>query len=90
MGAATQGYRPPLVTLDSRGAPGPVAQLAEQGTFNPKVAGSNPARPIRSGMVQIVTRLVPLEQSFQSVVIEAARLTGWRVAHFRAARTAHG
>jgi hypothetical protein len=27
---------------------GPVAQLAEQGTFNPKVAGSNPARPIRS------------------------------------------
>ncbi len=27
-------------------APGPVAQLAEQGTFNPKVAGSSPARPI--------------------------------------------
>ena len=25
---------------------GPLAQLAEQGTFNPKVAGSNPARPI--------------------------------------------
>src|SRR5207247_10119466 len=25
---------------------GPVAQLVEQGTFNPKVAGSNPARPI--------------------------------------------
>src|SRR4029453_11042188 len=25
--------------------PGPVAQLAEQGTFNPKVAGSIPARP---------------------------------------------
>jgi hypothetical protein len=24
---------------------GPVAQLAEQGTFNPKVAGSIPARP---------------------------------------------
>jgi hypothetical protein len=37
-----------------------------------------------------VTRFVPLEQSFQSVVIEVARLTGWRVAHFRAARTAHG
>ena len=27
---------------------GPVAQLVEQGTFNPKVAGSNPARPILS------------------------------------------
>src|SRR5689334_15052805 len=25
---------------------GPVAQLVEQGTFNPKVAGSRPARPI--------------------------------------------
>src|ERR671927_1081939 len=27
---------------------GPVAQLVEQGTFNPKVAGSIPARPIAS------------------------------------------
>ena len=27
---------------------GPVAQLVEQGTFNPKVAGSIPARPIRN------------------------------------------
>jgi hypothetical protein len=27
--------------------PGPVAQLAEQGTFNPKVVGSIPTRPIR-------------------------------------------
>src|SRR6266540_7470833 len=26
---------------------GPVAQLVEQGTFNPKVAGSIPARPIQ-------------------------------------------
>src|SRR5689334_24893704 len=32
-------------TLPSRG---PVAQLVEQGTFNPKVAGSRPARPIRN------------------------------------------
>jgi hypothetical protein len=31
------------VYTDSRG---PVAQLVEQGTFNPKVAGSRPARPI--------------------------------------------
>src|SRR5207247_3565951 len=29
------------------GAYGPVAQLVEQGTFNPKVAGSIPARPTR-------------------------------------------
>ena len=27
------------------GGTGPLAQLVEQGTFNPKVAGSNPARP---------------------------------------------
>jgi hypothetical protein len=27
---------------------GPVAQPVEQGTFNPKVAGSNPARPIKT------------------------------------------
>jgi hypothetical protein len=30
------------------GSRGPVAQLVEQGTFNPKVAGSRPARPIRN------------------------------------------
>ena len=29
---------------------GPVAQLVEQGTFNPKVAGSIPARPITKGL----------------------------------------
>ena len=34
----------PDPTLD----PGPLAQLVEQGTFNPKVAGSIPARPIAS------------------------------------------
>ena len=30
------------------GRAGPVAQLVEQGTFNPKVAGSIPARPMRN------------------------------------------
>jgi hypothetical protein len=30
------------------------------------------------------------EQSFQSAVAEVARLAGWRVAHFRPARTARG
>jgi hypothetical protein len=29
---------------------GPVAQLVEQGTFNPKVAGSIPARPIAKSL----------------------------------------
>ena len=29
---------------------GPLAQLVEQGTFNPKVAGSNPARPTRKSL----------------------------------------
>jgi hypothetical protein len=32
----------------------------------------------------------PDEASFQSVVVEVARLAGWKVAHFRAARTAKG
>lgn len=31
-----------------------------------------------------------LEKDFQGAVIEMARLTGWRVAHFRPARTKHG
>src|SRR5436190_21301303 len=30
------------------------------------------------------------EQSFQTVVVEVARLAGWRVAHFRPARTKNG
>ena len=34
--------------LRFNGLSGPVAQLVEQGTFNPKVAGSIPARPIFS------------------------------------------
>ena len=39
---AAFGAARPLYT----GRKGPLAQLVEQGTFNPKVAGSNPARPI--------------------------------------------
>ena len=31
---------------------GPIAQLVEQGTFNPKVAGSSPARPTRKRPAQ--------------------------------------
>jgi hypothetical protein len=34
----------------SMSANGPVAQLVEQGTFNPKVAGSIPARPIAKAL----------------------------------------
>ena len=34
---------------------GPVAQLVEQGTFNPKVAGSIPARPIRRRHVALTS-----------------------------------
>src|SRR4030095_7715090 len=30
--------------------PGPLAQLVEQGTLNPKVEGSNPSRPIRGAL----------------------------------------
>jgi hypothetical protein len=43
MGAAeAQNSREPCLHWPG----GPVAQLVEQGTFNPKVAGSIPARPI--------------------------------------------
>jgi hypothetical protein len=30
------------------------------------------------------------ERDFQAAVLEAARVFGWHVAHFRPARTAHG
>ncbi|MDX6538169.1 MAG: hypothetical protein QOD37_2510 [Gaiellales bacterium] len=43
--AAARRPGPSHARLQSRC--GPVAQLVEQGTFNPKVAGSSPARPIR-------------------------------------------
>jgi hypothetical protein len=33
---------------------GPVAQLVEQGTFNPKVAGSKPARPIAKDQLNAI------------------------------------
>jgi hypothetical protein len=42
-GGRAQNSREPCLHWPS----GPVAQLVEQGTFNPKVAGSIPARPIR-------------------------------------------
>ncbi len=32
-------------------AEGPLAQLVEQGTFNPKVAGSSPARPMAKALL---------------------------------------
>src|SRR6266511_1591412 len=37
---------------------GPVAQLVEQGTFNPKAAGSNPARPIKIPANRLVSHLL--------------------------------
>jgi hypothetical protein len=37
-----------------------------------------------------VSEFHPDEASFQSVVVEVARLAGWKVAHFRAARTSKG
>ncbi len=37
-----------------------------------------------------MTALTVAESAFQSQLIEVAHLCGWRVAHFRPARTAHG
>ena len=34
---------------------GPLAQLVEQGTLNPKVIGSNPIRPTMSNDIEIFT-----------------------------------
>jgi hypothetical protein len=45
---------------------GPVAQLAEQGTFNPKVAGSNPARPTSNHLqnrTEPLSAVLPLRPS---------------------------
>ena len=66
---------------------GPVAQLVEQGTFNPKVAGSKPARP-----TQIVPQTVFFELRHTGsqkpplgaagcVVLAARRLDGWELRH---------
>jgi VRR-NUC domain len=44
----------------------------------------------RRGGRSLSAHLNPDEASFQSVVVEVARLAGWKVAHFRAARTAKG
>src|SRR5713101_6330778 len=50
-----QGYlRRGSATLRTR--PGPLAQLVEQGTLNPKVAGSIPARPTRPSEVRLGSR----------------------------------
>jgi hypothetical protein len=38
----------------------------------------------------VVSDFRPDERSFQAVVVETAQLAGWRVAHFRAAKTAKG
>ena len=42
LGVASNGLR----TGATLARPGPLAQLVEQGTLNPKVEGSNPSRPI--------------------------------------------
>lgn len=34
--------------------------------------------------------LAVTEAQFQAAVVDLARLAGWRVAHFRPARTSHG
>ena len=48
-------------------APGPLAQLVEQGTLNPKVEGSNPSRPTsrrRSGRVLALAELIIWRRGF--------------------------
>jgi hypothetical protein len=45
--ASRWGPGEPRIAGRILGTSGPLAQLVEQGTFNPKVAGSSPARPTR-------------------------------------------
>jgi hypothetical protein len=55
---------------------GPVAQLVEQGTFNPKVAGSSPARPTRTDASQPQSgtlREVGLDPRMTGVVVKMPR-----------------
>src|SRR6266536_4117812 len=61
LGRAKPGSRPPTTPGGPPGGSytrcaGPVAQLVEQGTFNPKVAGSIPARPIFGSPGETVCR----------------------------------
>ena len=70
-----RGYRPSCGGVKSwirvEGAPthrlqsraGPLAQLVEQGTFNPKVAGSRPARPIRSAWLREIGRATSMRRT---------------------------
>ena len=67
MHAPIGGMRSPLGDARSflYSTSGPLAQLVEQGTFNPKVAGSSPARPTRKGLqsARFVNSIVPDRRS---------------------------
>src|SRR4051794_19106580 len=56
-----------------RGASGPLAQLVEQGTLNPKVVGSIPTRPIQLDV--IVGIRVTLAASRKSRLVCSAALS---------------
>src|SRR5436190_13700575 len=60
---AAEAQRLPRQPIDEAArtlsAEGPVAQSVEQGTFNPKVAGSIPARPMRSETTRVAARREP-------------------------------
>ena len=55
--------------------PGPLAQLVEQGTLNPKVAGSIPARPIAD---RSPARLTPSHDDFDRVLVSIRGAHGRR------------
>jgi hypothetical protein len=44
--------------MADRATRGPLAQLVEQGTLNPKVEGSSPSRPIKSPHIRVFSTLV--------------------------------
>ena len=46
-------HRPEAVNRGYTARRGPLAQLVEQGTLNPKVEGSNPSRPIAEDHLQV-------------------------------------
>jgi hypothetical protein len=65
---------------------GPVAQLVEQGTFNPKVAGSSPARPIETDWT--ASRPVPAPSATEAPVCRAYDSTGGASSACRGVRRA--
>ncbi len=85
MGAGSECRATGRVSASTLRPPGPIAQLVEQGTFNPKVVGSIPTRPIKKLLVNdiIVRRLLDtvLSGSTNGVRKDGVRMASLQAKH---------